>query len=220
MATSNRLVTPQEATRAREIGARLRQVIAASGLSQCAFARKLGISQSYVSQVCLGKVIPAYEWINHVCRESGVSVSWLKDGAGDFSGTPPVPRPDPGTVGDRIRQVREAYGMTQAEFGFVLQTSQATVAQWELALHAPSPKWVRTICRKFCIPESWLCTGEGDVDLAHSHDERMRMSFERVLAEQDSSFRRRTFFALLELSDIQWHDLERFAKKIFKEGTP
>lgn len=215
MATSYRLVTPQEAQKAREIGARLKQVIAASGLSQCAFSRKLGVSQGAVSQVCTGKIIPTDKWLDHICRESGVSMAWLKGGVGvSPSPPPPAPRPGPEGLGDRIRQVRQSYGMTQAEFGAMLQISQPTIATWEVGQRPPKPGTVRDICHKLCISESWLRTGEGDANLLQSRSESMRMLFEQVLAEQDSSFRRRAIFALLELSDIQWSELERFAKKI------
>lgn len=63
---------------------RIAAVIAHSGLSKTAFAQRLGLSQSYVSNVALGTKTPSDRTIADICREFNVSEQWLRTGEGEM----------------------------------------------------------------------------------------------------------------------------------------
>ena len=63
---------------------RIAAVIADSGLSKTAFAQRLGLSQSYVSNVALGTKVPSDRTIADICREFSVREEWLRTGEGEM----------------------------------------------------------------------------------------------------------------------------------------
>ena len=54
-----------------------------SKLNQTDFAKRIGISQQYLSQICNGKKIPADRTISDICREFGCSEVWMRTEEGE-----------------------------------------------------------------------------------------------------------------------------------------
>ena len=63
----------------------------------------------------------------------------------------------------RIRAIRKAQKLTQAEFGRRVGVKGNTVTNYEIGLRAPSEAVLRSICREFNVSERWLRTGEGEM---------------------------------------------------------
>lgn len=63
---------------------RIAAVISHSGLTKTAFAERLGISQPHVSMLANGKATPSDRTIADICREFGVSETWLRTGEGEM----------------------------------------------------------------------------------------------------------------------------------------
>ncbi len=68
------------------LAARLAQAIANSGLSQTDFARQLGVSPGFVSDVVRGNKKPGAEFLHAVRTSFGISIDWLLTGEGTISG--------------------------------------------------------------------------------------------------------------------------------------
>jgi transcriptional regulator with XRE-family HTH domain len=64
---------------------------------------------------------------------------------------------------NRLRQIRIARGMNQAEFGRVLEIAQNTYSQIETGKIPLKSKLVSQICFKFAVNEEWLYSGKGDM---------------------------------------------------------
>lgn len=64
------------------INDRIAAVIELSGLTKTAFAEKINLSQSYISQICIGNKTPSDRTISDICREFGVNETWLRSGSG------------------------------------------------------------------------------------------------------------------------------------------
>lgn len=62
----------------KEIGERFKQLRNAKQLTQVAFAKRLGVTSSHVSQIEKGKTMPSDAFIKLVCKEYGVNEEWLK----------------------------------------------------------------------------------------------------------------------------------------------
>ena len=67
------------------------------------------------------------------------------------------------TINDRIKEIRKAAGLSQADFGSRVGISFAAVSNIERYINTPSEQTIRAICSEFGISRTWLETGEGDM---------------------------------------------------------
>lgn len=64
-------------------------------------------------------------------------------------------------MSDRVKEVRNSKGMSQAEFSKMLGIGQSTLAMMEVSKRKISERHIKTICSICNIEEQWLRTGEG-----------------------------------------------------------
>ena len=62
---------------------RINEIVKQSKLTKTDFAKKLGISQPYLSQICAGQKIPSDRTVADICREFGCDEVWLRTGEGE-----------------------------------------------------------------------------------------------------------------------------------------
>ena len=62
---------------------RIEYVIKASNIKKVDFAKRLNLSQAFVSQMCSGVANPSERTIQDICREFGVNEVWLRTGEGE-----------------------------------------------------------------------------------------------------------------------------------------
>lgn len=62
---------------------RINDVVKQSGLTKTDFAKRLGVSQPFVSKICTGDATPSDRTIADICREFGVNEVWLRTGEGE-----------------------------------------------------------------------------------------------------------------------------------------
>lgn len=72
------------------ISDRISQVVKDSGLTKTAFAKRINISQPYLSQLCGGGYTPSDRTIADICREFRVRREWLENGEGPMH----LPQPE------------------------------------------------------------------------------------------------------------------------------
>lgn len=61
---------------------RICEVVKHSGMSKTDFAKAIGLSQPYLSQLCAGQKTPSDRTISDICREFGCDEVWLRTGEG------------------------------------------------------------------------------------------------------------------------------------------
>lgn len=66
------------------ISERISAIIEKKGLTKTAFAKKIGLSQPFVSNLCTGEKIPSDRTILDICREFDVNEIWLRTGEGEM----------------------------------------------------------------------------------------------------------------------------------------
>ena len=66
------------------INERIAEVVKASGITKTAVAEKIQLSQSMVSLICAGKTGVSDRTISGICKEFGVSETWLRTGEGEM----------------------------------------------------------------------------------------------------------------------------------------
>ena len=64
---------------------------------------------------------------------------------------------------ERIREVREHFGLSMEKFGARIGIGKTSISLLESGKNNPSVLTVALICREFGVSERWLRTGEGEM---------------------------------------------------------
>lgn len=62
---------------------RIEFIIKSANIKKVDFAKRLNLSQAFVSQMCSGVARPSDRTIQDICREFGCNEAWLRTGEGD-----------------------------------------------------------------------------------------------------------------------------------------
>lgn len=117
-------------------------------------------------------------------------------------------------MGERIKQVRLAAGLTQQQFADKVGLSRNFIAVIETSDRKPSDRTISDICRIFGVSLAWLQYGEGEMYVRRSANEELTMLLTDLMSETDESFRKRFISAMLDLPPEFWPEFEKFLKKI------
>lgn len=124
----------------------------------------------------------------------------------------------PGTIGERIKEVRLLNGLTQQSFADKLGLKRNTVGGYEINSVTPSDRTICDICDKFAINKDWLLTGEGTMLMPISRDAAITDFMGDVMRGEDADFRRRLVAVLSKLDTSEWKLLEKMALKLAEEN--
>lgn len=119
-------------------------------------------------------------------------------------------------MGERIRQVRKAFKLKQAEFAEKIGVKPNTITSYETGLRMPSDRTIYDICREFGVNEIWLRTGEGEMFRAKTRDVEIAEYVGKVLSGSDE-FQRRFIALLSRLTTDEWRLIESIALKLAEE---
>ena len=67
------------------------------------------------------------------------------------------------TLNERIKAIRKASGLNQANFGAKIGIGMSAVSLLESGTNNPSDQTLKLICSEFGINRHWLETGEGEM---------------------------------------------------------
>ena len=110
------------------------------------------------------------------------------------------------TIGNRLRAVRKALGLTQQEFAAEVGLKQSTIAMYEIGHGKASERVITTLCKEYDINRNWLLTGEGEMFRPKTQNETL-MELCLDAAENPNSPKGAILAALAALSDEQWQAL-------------
>ena len=85
-------------------------------------------------------------------------------------------------IGERIKEVRKAASMNQADFGKAIGVGLSAVSAIEIGKNNPSEQTIRAICQEFGIRRGWLEHGEGPMKRDPADDDEL---IDEVLAGED-----------------------------------
>lgn len=69
------------------------------------------------------------------------------------------------TLGERIKELRKSYNLSQVDFGKRIGVSGATISTSESGKTTPDEQTIRAICSEFNINRDWLVDGVGERDV-------------------------------------------------------
>lgn len=113
-------------------------------------------------------------------------------------------------MGERIKLLRQALGITQQEFADRLRIKRGAVANYEIGRNEPIDAVIAMICREYNVNDRWLRTGEGEMFMELSVEDEIAAFMGDILKNEESNFRRRFIAALARLDDTGWDVLEKF----------
>lgn len=116
-------------------------------------------------------------------------------------------------IGERIKAVRLATGLTMEAFGEQVGVSKSFVSMVESGKANASDQTILFICREFNVNETWLRTGEGEMEEPVTEDDRIAKLFGDVLKGKPD-IRRRLISALARLDPEDWDLIERMIEKV------
>lgn len=120
------------------------------------------------------------------------------------------------TINERIAACIEKSGLTKTAFAEKINVSQQHVSR--LAKDGnPSDRTIVDICEKFGIGEHWLRTGEGEMFVPISRDNRITDFAAELLRDEEDTFKRRFVAMLSKLDESDWAVLEKMALELAGE---
>lgn len=114
---------------------------------------------------------------------------------------------------ERLKELRIALGISQAELGERIGVSRAAISRLESGSNNFTNQMVTSICREFGVSEEWLRTGVGDMYLEMSRAEKAAKIVGSAL-NTDDDFILNTFIALGQLTPAEWEVIKKFVEKI------
>lgn len=123
-------------------------------------------------------------------------------------------------IGERIKTVRLAAGLTMEAFGEQVGVSKSFVSMVESGKANASDQTILFICREFNVNETWLRTGEGEMEIPVDENDLIA-GFIGDLMKGKPDIRRRLISALARLDPEDWGLIERMIEKVSgDEGKP
>lgn len=116
---------------------------------------------------------------------------------------------------DRIREVREHFGLSMEKFGSRIGIGKASISLLESGKNNPSVQTITLICREFGVSEQWLRTGEGEMF------EQTRASvLDRLSTEYDLSREQRSVIeAFLDLDPQERDVILKYVHNVFDRSA-
>lgn len=116
---------------------------------------------------------------------------------------------------DRIRKVREHFGLSMEKFGSRIGIGKASISLLESGKNNPSVQTITLICREFGVNEQWLRTGEGEML------EQTRASvLDRLSTEYDLSREQRSVIeAFLDLDPQERDVILKYVHNVFDRSA-
>ena len=117
-------------------------------------------------------------------------------------------------MGERIKELRKALGLTQQEFAKRIGSVQNTITGYETGRRIPSSQVISLISREFNVNETWLRTGEGEMFVQLSKEYQLLEWAGKALSSDPDSFKIRFVKMLMSLTEAEWELLERKAREL------
>lgn len=120
-------------------------------------------------------------------------------------------------MNERIKELRKELGLTLEKFGERLGVTKTAISRLESGERGITDQMFKSICREFNVSENWLRTGEGEMYIPQTRNQEIVEFANRVMAEEDESFRKRLVTALSKASPEFWNELEKVLDETLKK---
>lgn len=122
------------------------------------------------------------------------------------------------TQGERLRYLRKTLGLTLEKFGEKLGVKKNAISQVETGRNSLTDQMLKSICREYGVREEWLRDGVGEPFGAQTLNQELLAWINRIMPEEDSSFKKRFAYALSKMSDDGWQLIEEFCNNLTEKN--
>lgn len=116
---------------------------------------------------------------------------------------------------DRIKEVRQAVGMSQDEFAKALRISRNFINLVENGKREISDRTILDICQTFGIRKDWLLTGEGEMKEPMTREEEIAELVGQAL-NGSNEFKLAVVKMICSRTDSELQTLEAALRKIYE----
>lgn len=120
-------------------------------------------------------------------------------------------------MNERIKELRKTLGLTLEKFGERLGVGKTAINKLEKGENNVTDQMFKSICREFNVNPEWLKDGTGDMFIAQTRNQEIVEFANRIMSDEDESFRKRFVTALSEARPEFWDELEVFLSTIKKD---
>lgn len=117
---------------------------------------------------------------------------------------------------EHIKELRKFFGLTQSEFGESIGVSRDVVGNLELGRVEPSELIIKMICKTYHVNREWLETGQGEMLVEQTRDERIAAFVGQALSDEGDEFKRDLIGLLAALDEDGWQKLKEAAEALKK----
>ena len=122
-------------------------------------------------------------------------------------------------MGERIKQLRKALGLTQKEFGERIGVKPNTIGTYEIGRNEPIDAVASLICREFGVNENWFYTGVGEMFIQLSRSQEVTEFVGKILKGDNDNFKRRFVAVLAQFDEPEWQHIDKMVQKLSNGET-
>ena len=94
------------------------------------------------------------------------------------------------TSNERVRELRKTLGLTLEKFGERLGVTKVAISLIEKGTNNLKDQMLLSICREYGVSESWLRTGEGEMFVPVTRNEKIASFIGDLLKDEQDSFKK------------------------------
>lgn len=121
-------------------------------------------------------------------------------------------------MNERIKELRKSLNLTLEKFGDRLGVTKVTVSRLENGERNVTDQMFKSICREFNVSENWLRTGKGEMYVPVTRNQEIIEFTNRIMADEEESFRKRFVTAISKASPEFWDELEKIVDEMSKKN--
>lgn len=116
------------------------------------------------------------------------------------------------SINDRLKQLRESLGLSQAAFGQKIGLERSSMSAIEHNQRKLTPRSIRDVCREYNVSEEWLTTGSGEM-FREETDVDAIAAIDRIMYGENE-FAKSVFRAFASLGEEEWKVIEKLIDQI------
>ena len=120
-------------------------------------------------------------------------------------------------INERLKQVREYYGLNMRDFAERLGMSHGAISLLETGKRNLTSQFISSVCREFGISEEWLRTGEGEMMRPLEREEEIAKLASKMLDEVEPSIRNAFIRAVMATNNETLQALKDFSETFIHE---
>lgn len=118
-------------------------------------------------------------------------------------------------MNNRVKELRKALGVSGEKFGQTIGLSNSAVCLIENGTRGLTDRVIADICRVHNVNEHWLRTGEGEMFVQMSREEKIIDEVSRLMVNSPESIKIKLINVLINVPDEHREELAKFFEDFY-----